>query len=484
MISRSVYYIIHIFSGLIIAQSLTSDSNIINIFGLGLLLTHSIIIVYIIKDHFLFVVYLISLCIIQTFDKLGGIILAPLIILITIYFQNQERFLVKDRFIRACVSILVLTNFLGYILINQARMLDIISSVIIFSGSILTFLFIQNFKLSKIHINTIFKIFTFLSILLLLIALNQKYVFIDSTIGLLGAGITANVSRISRSYDGRMPSLIQDYELFSEFALLMFIISFTIFFDRRAINFFKLGYTPFILAFISIANMLITGTRSSIILTILFLFILSLLRMGSFFSAKTLIYVLVIAGLIPLFMNYGELIGLDIVINRIKEIDIKAFSLHNIITGEEINRAYVFAEGYSRLAENDWILGHGFGTANSNEMAWFGNITSTGGRQIVDFHSLYLCIPMIYGWIGGVTYLILIIYIIILLFKKYLLVKNDPGRIIALAFSLMFIFFLINQIKINSLRLYNYHYLIWILLGFALSIAKMKLNNDEDSLVY
>jgi hypothetical protein len=63
---------------------------------------------------------------------------------------------------------------------------------------------------------------------------------------------------------------------------------------------------------------------------------------------------------------------------------------------------------------------------------------------------------------------------------------------IILGFALVLIFFLVNQTKINSLRLYNYHYLIWALLGFAVSITNVKscfnenpeTDEEEDSLVY
>jgi len=78
---------------------------------------------------------------------------------------------------------------------------------------------------------------------------------------------------------------------------------------------------------------------------------------------------------------------------------------------------------------------------------------------------------MIYGWIGGITYLVLIIYTIVILFKSSIKQENLSQRGILIAFAFMFVFFLINEIKINSLRAYNYHFLIWILLAMAVAIS-------------
>jgi hypothetical protein len=62
----------------------------------------------------------------------------------------------------------------------------------------------------------------------------------------------------------------------------------------------------------------------------------------------------------------------------------------------------------------------------------------------------------------------------------------SPLNSFFLGFGLLFIFFLINQAKINSLRLYNYQLLIWMMIGIALSLSRVKdcIEDDEDSLVY
>lgn len=478
------YYFLNLLIGLIIVQTLSTLSTIMVLSGLVLLIIHSLIIYYVFNDQFLYLIYLFSLCIMNTSDKMGGIVLAPTVIFISCIF-SPGRFEVKDKFIKSSIFILLMTTYLGYIIKNKADMMDIMQSFIIFTGCLLTFVYIQNFKFTINHINLIFKTFTFCSILLFFVALNQKFVFIDTSIPLLGSeSWDSTVSEVGIYYGNRMPSLLFDYELFQELSLLFFILAFTIMADKKSMAFFRFKAGPAILVLISFLNMILTGTRSGFLLLFGFLLIFVWLRIKNFFSSQVWILILFLAILIPIVVNYGEVFGLDYLINRFKEIDLRNVGLRNIISGEEMNRAYVYAEGYKRLAEENWLLGFGYGTGQSNNLAWFSNLGATGMIEIRDFHSLYICMPMIYGWIGGVTYLFIIIYLIILLFQKFLKFSDSPLGSLILGLALLFFFFLLNEIKINSLRIYNYHFMIWILMGFGFSISRIKSISDEGSLVY
>ncbi|NLM67891.1 MAG: hypothetical protein GX180_12085 [Enterococcus sp.] len=408
-----------------------------------------------------------------SYDIMGGITLAPLIILIAFFFFKGQ-FYIKDKFVRFCLLILIITNFLGFLIKNPSDKLDLFQSVILFSGLILTFIFIQNFKFSMSNIKSLFQVLTFISLILFVVALNQKYVFIDSPYLLMGA-ITGypSVSSVKIAYDGRFPSLFGDYELFSEFSLLMFILAFSIFMDKNSNKTFDLGNTPFFLMVISFMNILITGTRSGFILLFAFVFLFFLLRTGTLFSGKTILLLSILIIMIPLVINFGDLIGFDVITRRMGEIDMNRLSTSSLVTGEQLNRTYVYAEGHKRLAEDSWILGYGYGKSSANSHAWLGNIGALG-IEIRDFHSLYLSLPMIYGWIGGIAYLLLILYVIIKILMNYLNFPNNPIGGLALGFSFIFIFFLINELKINSLRTYNYHFFIWILIGISLSVNNYK----------
>lgn len=467
---KLIYYVVNIVLGLVFVQFISSGSTLTKLIGLGLIVIHLFIIFHIFHDQFLFIVYLLCQCTMGSSDKIGGITLAPLIIILA-YLLFEGKLFIKDKFIGFCLLILCTVNFLGYLLKNPSDMFDLLQGVIIFSGFILTFIFIQNFNFSATFVKSLFHVLTFISIILFIVALNQKYVFIDSSFFLLGTipGYSS-VSRVNVSYDGRFPSLFGDYELFSEFSLLMFILAFSVFMDKKSIDNFALGNTPLYLMLFSFMNTLITGTRSGFILLFAFVFMFFVVRTGTLFTKKTLLLFAILIIMVPVIINFGDLIGFDFLMERINEIDRSRLSMNSLVTGEQLNRSTVYAEGFKRLGEVNWTLGYGYGVSSANNQAWLGKIGSLA-NEIRDFHSLYLCIPMIYGWIGGVTYIVLILHTIIKIFKNYLRKDNEPVGGIALGFAFIFIFFMVNELKINSLRAYNYHFLIWILLGIAISFS-------------
>lgn len=467
---KFIYYLLNLFLGISVAQLLSAHSTALKFVGLIILVAHSFIIFHIFHDEFLFIISTFSLCIMGTGDFFGGIVFAPLVVLVS-HLLFKGKVYIKDKFIGICLLILFFTNILGYLVKNPSDRMDVLQSTVMFLGFILTFIYVQNFKFTQVQVRYIILTSVFMSFILFVVALNQKFVFIDSSLFLLGANPGyPSVSSVKYAFEGRFPSLFGDYELFSEFALLMFILGFSLFMDKNASQYFRLGYWPLVLMVFSFLNTLITGTRSGFILIFAFIFIFFIFRTATLFTNKALLLVSFLIIMIPIIINFGDLFGFDVISNRLKEIDLTRLSVNSLVTGEEINRGYVYSEGYKRIGEENWTLGYGYGVSHSNSLAWLGKLGPLGSN-IKDFHSLYLCIPMIYGWIGGITYLVLIIYTIVILFKSSIKQENLSQRGILIAFAFMFVFFLINEIKINSLRAYNYHFLIWILLAMAVAIS-------------
>lgn len=476
------YYLGHILVGLALAQFLHQQSNFTMAIALVLILVHAFIIFHGMKDQFLFMLYMFSLCFLFTNDIFGGITLIPLLVLLVSAFSPGV-LKIKNGFIKTCIYILVLTNFAGYLLINQTGMSNIIQSAIIFTGMMLMFIFIQNYKFKKQHGKIILNVLTFISVLSFLVAFNQKYVILDSSLPLLGAIKYPSVSIVGGMYYGRFPSLLGDYELFAEYSLLFFIIAFFIIMDEKVTSYFKLGISPYILLGSSFLCILMTGTRSGFLLVIAYIALFSTLRFRIFASSALLkVFVLIIIAM-PLLFVFGDIIGLNEIIYRLGQINLDNIRLESIRSGEEMNRSLVYARGYQRLAEENWFIGYGFGRGFGNHWAWYGSPFEGQLDRITDFHSLYLSLPMIYGLIGGGAYLSIIVYIIIISFKRYSTSRNNPLRGIFIGFSFLFVFFLIDQIKINSMRYYNYHFLIWIIMGFALSIINSKIKIDNESIM-
>jgi len=464
------------------AQLMEKEPLTLNLAGLVIILAHTYYIFNYLKDRFLFIVYMLALCSMYTRDNFGGVTLIPLIILIE-YYLTKGKLIIKDSFVRICLGILILVNFAGYVLKNPLDIKNLIQSAVIFSGIIITFIFIQNYRFKRSHPKIIIKVVTIISLMSFLAAVNQKFVFYDTNWSLLGGKAHASVSMISVLFYGRMPSLLADYELFAEYSLLIFIVTFSIIVDRKTMAFFKLGNTPYVLLVISVLNMFITGTRAAILLAILFVLAFSLVRYRAYLNKTAGKLILIAVFAVPGILLFSEQIGIDQIIERFKLINIQNITVENIRTGEEMNREIVYKIGYKRLAEKNWLIGFGYGREEGNSMAWHGTVFSPHRAHIRDFHSLYLSIPMIYGWIGSIAYIALVLYISIILFRKYFASQNSPISGIVLGFAFMFLFFLMDQYKINSLRYYNYHFLIWILMGLALSVFNLKTQTIENSVV-
>lgn len=469
---------------MIAAQLVQSENDLIVVGGLLFLVLFSYYILEYVNDHFLFILVILSLCLMNTSDTLGGITVIPFLLLLN-HIRNYKMFVLENRILRILLIILIVTNFLGYFLKNTTDVSTRLQSAIIFCGAILTFLFVQRLSITKSRFALFIKMATVLSFILFAVSVNQKFVIIDTSLPILGAVRYPSVSSLSHAFYGRFPSLVGDYEIFAEISLLMFILSFCIVITKQSITYFNLGNFPIVLLFISFLNILMTGTRSAFLLSFVFIFIFFLFKIRLLFLNSTLRSFLIILLFLPFILFLGKRVGLDIILERLNEINTKNISIQNLKSGEEMNRDIVYAAGYKRLAQDNWLVGYGFGRVDSNKIAWFGYAQESNANAIIeDFHSLYLSLPMIYGWIGGLSYLLMLVYIIILLFIKYFKERGAPFEGVTLGYAFVFLFFLIDQIKINSLRYYNYHLLIWILMAFALSFLRIRNAEDEDTVVY
>ena len=153
-----------------------------------------------------------------------------------------------------------------------------------------------------------------------------------------------------------------------------------------------------------------------------------------------------------------------------KFLNFSNLNIRTFISGEEINRAYAFSFALVRLAEESWWLGWGWGIRESNALAWFPDDFIRLKRA--DYHSLYLSLPMIFGWVGSLPFLFIIFYT--LKNNLSLILRNRKTYnylvSISISFVMLIFIFIINEYKINSMRWPQYFLLIWFWLGFGNSI--------------
>jgi hypothetical protein len=216
----------------------------------------------------------------------------------------------------------------------------------------------------------------------------------------------------------------------------------------------------------SIFNLLMSRSRSVIILLIIYYLMLGFYlffiagRRGTS-KIKLLIGVLVI---LIIFKVISSLIGTQYLVNRLTSVNTSNITVESVLSGEAINRDYAFSFFYKRLKDKSWWLGYGWGSNYSNRVAWFVNpdVLRSG------YHSLYFSLPMLFGWLGSLAFLAIFF---ITLKRLYVMLRGNAKIFFlnpfALSLFFMMLFFLVNEYKIEALRLPHYFMVIWIWLGMA-----------------
>jgi hypothetical protein len=199
--------------------------------------------------------------------------------------------------------------------------------------------------------------------------------------------------------------------------------------------------------------MLLSGTRSSLLLTLFFAAILGIFQIRYLlFSLKNIIYLLFIS--VPLII-YASVIEkslqLDTLISRWDDLNRKI----DVVTGEGINRQGTYQLAYRRIREENLTFGNGycFGQAYSKV------VKGQNISEYKDFHNLYLSLPFFYGWAGAFLLILMFVIPLFILFKR--------KRLLWVSFFSMWVVFLINEYKIQFIRDPHYTMLIWILLGIT-----------------
>jgi len=262
--------------------------------------------------------------------------------------------------------------------------------------------------------------------------------------------------------------MLGDSELYGEHGLLilLFYIPFLLSTITKTKIFISEKFLYFGILFSSV-NLLFSRSRSvfmlgvtGILLLFVFLRVFDLKvinKTGKFIPG-------LLASIMVLFL-VGQLININYVFDRLRDVEFEEMSVSGFISGEKINRSYAFSFALERLKSDSWQVGFGWGTIDSNRTAWF--VDPDVPRA--DSHSLYLSLPMIFGWVGSAAFLAIILITFFRLSKFLIEYRRSTSYLLlpALGFSLMLIFFLFNEYKINAMRWPHYYMIIWIWLGMS-----------------
>ncbi|MEI6681818.1 MAG: hypothetical protein WCO44_04285 [Bacteroidota bacterium] len=406
----------------------------------------------------------------------GGWNLVALPFLLLFYFNgNYGNDVKKNQSIIVLMSlifILTVSNILGWIFENPLSPSVKIQNAFQFVSYLIVLILLARTKFTFSFFSSFIKIVAVINVYAFFVSLNQVFGVLQWTSPIFGAD--SYYFKVLRPF-----SLYGDFELYAEYSLLIFVFSFLLLIANRND---ELDVSKKLLSFnlvFAFLNILISGTRSSLILSLFIIpiaFLFSLKRNALFhLSFKTLF--LIVALSILTFVIFNQLKIEETIFDRMSGLGGTHFTLSNIFSGETINRDKPYEEGYYRINSHSWYLGYGSGILKSNLAAWWGttDFTTVDDLPMFDFHSLYLCIPMIYGWFGSGAFFLIFLFMMVGLWNVFQnSAYNNSFRAIANSLFALWLFFFLNEFKINYLRGASYQMLIWIWLGISYSVIFSK----------
>ncbi len=371
------------------------------------------------------------------------------------------------------ILILVVFDLVGLFFYNPSSMFVKIEGLLVFSAFIFMLYFIKatplNHSFFKKYISVLCLLFCYGFIL----SLNQRFLFINLDTPLFplkGTGATTTNSQ----------GFFANSELFAEYLVMNLAFFLSLARSDLSGRYYNSRRQIYIILVLCTLTPFLTGSRSAVILMIIiwsYFVFFSLLLSNKIRGLAKMIGVLVVVGAITLVA--GKNIGIKSTQSDFSQLHQRDFSVENIISGEALNRETVFSFGYDRLKSNSWFVGYGYGPVPSNQQAWFGPYY----RMIhqAGFHSLYLSLPMIYGWLGSISLLLIILYVIV----KNIKAMTTQARLYSswkkpLFNGLLFMWFIfiVDEYKISMLRDPYYHMLIFILLGINYSLLHKDRSRD------
>jgi hypothetical protein len=371
-------------------------------------------------------------------------------------------------FLFAGISLL---DIIGLLLNRSIALPEFFSGMASFAAYFLLFRYLINYRFKKEDLERIFKVIFFIIFFEFAIAICQKLglFHIDLPFLPLTAVFEEETTNLSMF---RVSGSFGDFELLAEYSAFFLIFFMTLLFYKRKDRQYP-AVKIFALVLALVVLILLSGTRSSLFLVVFAIALLFLLHPGKLFSTRLWIVGSIIGLSFSLMIKNGDPLGLNLVFDRIGEMDVKSNS--NQSSDEVINRDLTFHYAYKRLAERPWIIGAGYTTGRGYSTALFGDEVP----EVKDYHSLYLSMPVFFGWTGAFFFCLLFASTLILYLRNILKVqKGSLAFYISLGLFLTWSMLFINEYKIQFIRYPNHFFLIWFWMAVSINISK-RINNED-----
>jgi O-Antigen ligase len=380
----------------------------------------------------------------------------------------------RDKTFRAFSASLATLVLIGIFFINPGETGDKISYCVVFLGFILFFSIARSIVFDFSFFRLFTGIIVVISVMQFLICINERFEYTHINLPFFPTQEMTDAP----DWDLREQNLstnkvrnwgsLGDFEAFGEVNAMFFIFYLTFLVrEGKKVRKFKLVAPIRLILIFTALCVLLSGTRSSLLMIgsftfIIYLFNLKQLLNWQFFGGLTVTFLVV---LLSFNFVYSKL-GLDTLATRM---NILNDSKVDVSTGEGINRKGPYDMGLQALNNGDHVIGNGYAFGPD-----YRTINNSGSESIefMDAHNLYLTLPLYFGWIGSVIVLLALIYPI----YRCLKIKGTLG----VPFALMWISFLLNQMKIVFIRHPHYECLIFVLLGFTYAYCDSHKEFDQE----
>lgn len=138
------------------------------------------------------------------------------------------------------------------------------------------------------------------------------------------------------------------------------------------------------------------------------------------------------------------------------------------LSAEGTSRSDSFYWGWRRNLDYNWIVGYGWSPSDTNNAAYFHDMNINIRKH--DFHSLYLSISPVFGWIGGSIFLLWIISAFVKLSMMGTRGTTHFHKTIGSAFLGLMLVFVLGEYSIPILSEANYFFILIVWLGLINSL--------------
>ena len=411
-------------------------------------------------------------------DNQGGLwnlMAFGMLILYKLTGGRRKSFRRPDVLMYLLLGIFILWNLLGWVLKNPVPLMPRLQGIAMLFGLIIVYSMTSNLVISSDRFRKLLSITLVMLVYQFVVALNQRYPMLQWNTPLLGGYTDTGTSILPGVVD--TPGTIGNFELFAEYGTLMLALLVPLLSSSATQRELRFGSNIMVvMIFICLVIPMMTSTRSAALLSIIVVvscYIVFPLRVFSGIDrvGRQLRIILIVGVLLPV---VGVYVGMRHLQEDMSDLSVNKITTTSIVSGASINRGGLTSMAMKRIEADPWWVGYGLGVPRSNQWAWFGVDASRSDVRIADYHSLYLSLPMLYGWVGSLAYLAMILFTLFRVSSAALRYRSRKSFlvVVSVGLTLFWFVFLADQYKISVIRNPGYHMLFWIWLG--LTHASMK----------